>query len=72
MRRAQKLGKGTSAPEGAILAYMTPDDLQTLPEMKEMFGGNSRTFFSIRSHRPMSDSLPVNIGVGKSVNICFA
>jgi hypothetical protein len=32
---------------------------------------NSRSFFSIRSHKPMSGNFPVNIGVGKSMNICF-
>src|SRR5262249_29485267 len=31
----------------------------------------SRTFVSIRSHVAMSGSLPVNIGVGNSMNICF-
>jgi len=36
LRELQKLGKGRSSPEGAMLAYMTPDDLQTLPEMKEL------------------------------------
>jgi uncharacterized protein (TIGR02466 family) len=32
----QRSGKGRSKPEGQILAYMTPDDLQTLPEMGEL------------------------------------
>jgi uncharacterized protein (TIGR02466 family) len=36
VRELQKSGKGTFSPEGAILAYMSPDDLQTLPEMKEL------------------------------------
>src|SRR5262245_19694834 len=36
LRDMQKAGKGSSAPEGAILAYMTPDNIQTLPEMKEL------------------------------------
>jgi uncharacterized protein (TIGR02466 family) len=36
LRELQKSGKGRSSPEGAILAYMTPDNLQTLPEMKEL------------------------------------
>lgn len=35
LRELQKSGMGASAP-GAILAYMTPDDIQTLPEMKEV------------------------------------
>jgi len=36
VRDMQKSGKGFSSPEGQILAYMTPDDLQTLPEFKEL------------------------------------
>src|ERR1700691_3484124 len=36
LREVQKSGKGTSAPEGASLAYMTPDNLKTLAEMKEL------------------------------------
>jgi uncharacterized protein (TIGR02466 family) len=36
LRQLQKSGKGRSSPEGMILAYMTPDDIQTLPEMKEL------------------------------------
>ncbi len=36
IRAMQRSGKGQSSPEGAILAYMTPDNLQTLPEMKEL------------------------------------
>jgi uncharacterized protein (TIGR02466 family) len=36
LRELQKSGKGMSSPEGAVLAYMTPDDIQTLPEMKEL------------------------------------
>jgi uncharacterized protein (TIGR02466 family) len=36
LRELQKSGKGRLSPDGAILAYMTPDDLQTLPEMKEL------------------------------------
>jgi uncharacterized protein (TIGR02466 family) len=36
LRELQKSGKGKSSPEGAILAYMTPDNIQTLPEMKEL------------------------------------
>jgi uncharacterized protein (TIGR02466 family) len=36
VRELQKSGKGTSSPDGAILAYMTPDNLQTLSEMKEL------------------------------------
>lgn len=36
LRDLQKSGMGKSSPEGAILAYMTPDDIQTLPEMKEL------------------------------------
>jgi uncharacterized protein (TIGR02466 family) len=38
LRELRKSGKGTSAPEGASLAYMTPDNLQTLPEMNELVG----------------------------------
>jgi uncharacterized protein (TIGR02466 family) len=34
LRMLQKSGKGFPSPSNAILAYMTPDDLQTLPEMK--------------------------------------
>ena len=34
LRELQKSGKGTFSREGALLAYMSPDDLQTLPEMK--------------------------------------
>jgi uncharacterized protein (TIGR02466 family) len=36
LRELRKSGKGMSSPEGAILAYMTPDNIQTLPEMKEL------------------------------------
>jgi uncharacterized protein (TIGR02466 family) len=36
LRELRKSGKGMSSPEGAVLAYMTPDDIQTLPEMKEL------------------------------------
>ena len=36
IRELKKSGQGTSSPEGASLAYMTPDDLYTLPEMKEL------------------------------------
>jgi uncharacterized protein (TIGR02466 family) len=36
VRGLQKSGKGRSSPEGAGLAYMTPDDIHTLPEMKEL------------------------------------
>jgi uncharacterized protein (TIGR02466 family) len=36
LRELQKSGKGTFSPEGAILAYMSPDDLQTLAEMKPL------------------------------------
>ena len=36
LRELQRSGKGRSSPDGAILAYMTPDDLQTLSEMKEL------------------------------------
>jgi uncharacterized protein (TIGR02466 family) len=38
-RKLQQLraaGKGTFSPESAPLAYMSPDDLQTLPEMSEL------------------------------------
>lgn len=36
LRELQKSGTGKSSPKGEILAYMTPDDLQTLPEMKDL------------------------------------
>jgi uncharacterized protein (TIGR02466 family) len=36
LRDLQKSGKGVFSPEGAILAYMTPDNLQTLSEMKDL------------------------------------
>lgn len=36
LREIQRSGKGYPSPGGKILAYMTPDDLQTLPEMKEL------------------------------------
>jgi uncharacterized protein (TIGR02466 family) len=36
VRDLQKSGRGNFSPEGAILAYMSPDNLQTLPEMKEL------------------------------------
>jgi uncharacterized protein (TIGR02466 family) len=36
LRELQKSGKGTPSHDGMILAYMTPDDLQTLPEMGEL------------------------------------
>ncbi|HEY2528006.1 MAG TPA: TIGR02466 family protein [Xanthobacteraceae bacterium] len=35
LRELQRAGKGFPSP-GLILAYMTPDDLQTLPEMQEL------------------------------------
>jgi uncharacterized protein (TIGR02466 family) len=35
LRELQKSGAGASAP-GAVLAYMTPDDIQKLPEVKEL------------------------------------
>ena len=36
LQELRTAGKGTFSPEGAILAYMTPDDIQTLPEMKPL------------------------------------
>ena len=36
LRELQRSGQGRSSREGAVLAYMTPDDIQTLPEMKEL------------------------------------
>ena len=36
LQSLRKSGRGSSAPEGAVLAYMTPDDIQKLPEMKEL------------------------------------
>ena len=36
LREVQTSGKGYPSPGGMILAYMTPDNLQTLPEMKEL------------------------------------
>lgn len=36
IRDLHKAGKGHSSPPGASLAYMTPDDIQNLPEMKEL------------------------------------
>jgi uncharacterized protein (TIGR02466 family) len=36
LRELQKSGKGSFSPEGAMLAYMSPDDLHTLPEMKPL------------------------------------
>jgi uncharacterized protein (TIGR02466 family) len=36
LRELQKSGKGQSSPEGVVFAYMSPDDLQKLPEMKEL------------------------------------
>jgi uncharacterized protein (TIGR02466 family) len=36
LQQLRSAGKGTFSPEGAILAYMSPDDLQTLPEFKEL------------------------------------
>jgi uncharacterized protein (TIGR02466 family) len=36
VRELQKSGKGRSAPDGAFPAFMTEDDLHTLPEMKEL------------------------------------
>jgi uncharacterized protein (TIGR02466 family) len=35
LRELQKSGSGFPSP-GAVLAYMTPDDLQNLPEMKDL------------------------------------
>jgi uncharacterized protein (TIGR02466 family) len=34
LREVQRSGKGYPSPGGMILAYMTPDDIQTFPEMK--------------------------------------
>jgi uncharacterized protein (TIGR02466 family) len=36
LRQLQKSGAGRSAPERASPAYLTPDDLHKLPEMKEL------------------------------------
>lgn len=36
VRGLQKSGKGRSSPDGASFAYMTPDNIHTLPEMKEL------------------------------------
>lgn len=36
LRELQKAGKGRSTPEGLMFAYMTPDDLQKLPELKPL------------------------------------
>jgi len=36
LRELQKAGQGFPSPAGVPLAYMTPDDLQNLPEMKEL------------------------------------
>ncbi len=36
LRELQKSGQGSSSPEGAMLAYMTPDNLQALPGMEEL------------------------------------
>jgi len=36
LREVQKSERGFPSPGGMILAYMTPDDIQTLPEMKEL------------------------------------
>jgi uncharacterized protein (TIGR02466 family) len=36
LRELQKSGKGFPSPGGMILAYMSPDNLQTLAEMKEL------------------------------------
>jgi uncharacterized protein (TIGR02466 family) len=38
LRELQKAGIGQSSPPGAARAYMTPDDIHTLPEMKELVG----------------------------------
>jgi uncharacterized protein (TIGR02466 family) len=36
LRELQKSGQGTLSPDGAMLAYMTPDNLQTLSGMEEL------------------------------------
>src|ERR1700744_3586474 len=36
LRELQRSGEGYPSPNQDILAYMTPDDLQNLPEMKEL------------------------------------
>jgi uncharacterized protein (TIGR02466 family) len=36
LQQLRTAGKGTFSPEGAILAYMSPDDLHTLAEFKEL------------------------------------
>jgi hypothetical protein len=36
VRELQKSGKGRAAPKGASPAWMSPDDLYDLPEMKEL------------------------------------
>ena len=36
LQELRAAGKGSFSPEGAILAYMTPDDIHALPEMKEL------------------------------------
>ncbi len=36
LQQLRAAGKGTPSPQGAPLAYMSPDDLQTLPEMTDL------------------------------------
>jgi len=36
LQELRAAGKGVFSPEGAILAYMTPDNIQVLPEMKDL------------------------------------
>jgi uncharacterized protein (TIGR02466 family) len=38
LRELQKSGQGSFAPRDAMRAYMTPDNLQTLPEMQDLVG----------------------------------
>lgn len=36
VRELQAAGSGKSSPDGTLIAYMTRDDIHTLPEMKEL------------------------------------
>ena len=61
LRELQKSGKGMSSPEGMILAYMTPDDIQVLPEMKELVDVIMRA--DLRAHRRRESSPPRSAAV---------
>jgi len=67
LQALRKSGKGRSSREGAILAYMTPDNLQMLPQMKELVdiimweSGNILDAYAIRRVSHYNTNMWANI-----------